>query len=146
MSNGRQQPGSHNARLAAPARPDDGDESAARPRLPEAGEQSFDEPFPAVEVDGVDGIERPQPLERVGDLAVIVVDRGASGIGVAAEGLVQIADEGLDSFVADGGVGIGGTVDHRQHRGWQCLTHPVDLTVDAAECAGGDDRKAVDVG
>ena len=64
----REQPGLHDARLAAPARADHGDESAAGPGLTETGDEPLDEPFPAVEVDGIGDVERPQPLVRVVDL------------------------------------------------------------------------------
>ena len=66
----REQPGLHDARLAAPARADHGDEPAAGPGLAETGDEPLDEPFPAVEVDGIGDVERPQSLVRVVDLDV----------------------------------------------------------------------------
>ena len=64
-------PGAHDARLAAAARPDDGDEASAGAGLAEAGDEPLDEAFPPEEVAGVGGAERPQPLVRVLDRGVV---------------------------------------------------------------------------
>ena len=67
----RQQPGPHHARLAAPARPDDGHEASPGAGLAEAGDEPLDEAFAPEEVAGVGGAERPQPLVRVLDRGVV---------------------------------------------------------------------------
>ena len=81
----RQQPGAHDARLAAPARPDDGDEASPGAGLAEAGDEPLDEAFPPEEVPGVGGAERPQPLVRVLDRGVVEQRRrrGAERVGQA---------------------------------------------------------------
>ena len=62
---GGQQPGVDHARLAAPARADQGDEPAPGPGLAEPGEQPLDEPLPPEEVGGVGLLEGPQALVGV---------------------------------------------------------------------------------
>ena len=119
-----------------------------RPRgsgLTETGDEPLDEPFAAVEVDGIVDVERPQSLVRVVDLDVGCGGGRSRCCRNTAERFTEIGDEGGHTFVALRGVDVGGAVDDAQNGRWQCAANLGDLTTQTGECLGDDDTEAVDV-